>query len=106
MDMVRVDGMGGGVKMVIPQQQNIDCDGNLTTTVEVVNMVDCTDMNHTQNSELSWISVIHGVIKLGTETSKSKEDLRICSSTHSKNKQCRMHSHSPTDQKIERNLRR
>ena len=47
MDMVRVDGMGGGVKMVISQQQNrVDCDGSLTTTVEVVSMVDCTDMNH------------------------------------------------------------
>jgi hypothetical protein len=47
MDMVRADGMGGGVKMVISQQQNrVECDGNLTTTVEVVSMVDCTDMNH------------------------------------------------------------
>ena len=37
MDMVRADGMGGGIKMVISQQQS---------TVKVVNMIDCTDMNN------------------------------------------------------------
>jgi hypothetical protein len=43
MDMVRVNGTGG-VKMVIAKQKDaIDDNGQITTTVEVANMIDCTD---------------------------------------------------------------
>ena len=51
MDMVRVNGTEG-VKMVIAKQKDaIDDNGQITTTVEVANMIDCTDMNHGADHE-------------------------------------------------------
>ena len=47
MDMVRVDGTENGVKLVISKQKDtIDDSGQVTSAVEVANMIDCTDMNH------------------------------------------------------------
>jgi hypothetical protein len=53
MDMVRVDGTENGVKMVISKQKDtIDGNGQMTSTVEVANMIDCTDMNHGADREV------------------------------------------------------
>jgi hypothetical protein len=67
--------------MVISQQKDrIDCDGNVTTTVEVVNMVDCTDMNHGANPGESELGTFMDFGEQAWDRN-GNEEMGICNTT-------------------------
>ena len=91
---IRVDGTENGVKMVISKQKDtINGNGQVISTVEVANMVDCTDMNHGADPGEALLGTF---MEFGWDKIEDRKNMGICNTVETNNV-----TYTVTDKKIE-----